>query len=742
MKGMFIFLTGLLLLAGSSAGQVSKGGRPVSFQKKTAASVPQAVMPAVDVAALLSEDIEEQRMGLPLRFGYPHEVDYDLTNSGVWEELDDGGRLWRLEIRCPGAFSVNLIYERFRLPHDAEFFVYSKDTSTVLGAFTRDNNKPHGQFATAPVRGDVCVLEYYLPPGADEVGEIKVERVVHGYRNIFFSRAGAKEVLDFGNSGECNINVNCPEGDLWRDDIRAVAMILTAGGYRICSGSLINNVREDLTPFFLTAHHCLGDEETWIIMFNYESPSCDDIDGPTWMTVQGTTLLAFYNYSDFALLELSEAPPDSYNVYYAGWSAVDTAADSAVAIHHPSGDIKKISFDFDPLTSTDYFTTSGESHWRVGEWELGTTEPGSSGSPLFNWDHHIVGQLHGGYASCQVIRADWYGKFSKSWDYGGTPESRLVDWLDPDNTGTLAIDGTDLGGLSFSADPTIGWVPLAVNFTGSSVMEIDEWIWDFGDGDSAFVQSPPHVYDEPGPFDVSLEVHAGEVVKRRSYQNYITVLADTLIGSDAVGDIDSPVEVVIYARNWFPLDYIRIPVEFGGELPLSFDSISTDGCRTDYFATQDLLHWDPFNNRMTLRLKTGFGQPELEPGAGDIIKLYFTIGASGELGQSTTIELDGYEPYDCRFYGSIIDYAPFIISGSVTADVGCCLNMGDIDHSQQVDALDITYFADWIWVPGSAAPPCDDEVNVNGDNQGDALDLIYLAEYIFQGMHDPLPPCP
>ena len=85
------------------------------------------------------------------------------------------------------------------------------------------------------------------------------------------------------------------------------------------------------------------------------------------MTVSGSTLRANYSFSDFALLELSASPPDSYNVFYAGWSAIDTPADSVVAVHHPSGDIKKISFDYDQVTSTSYLgTTPGNgSHWRV-----------------------------------------------------------------------------------------------------------------------------------------------------------------------------------------------------------------------------------------------------------------------------------------------------------------------------------------------------------------------------------------
>ena len=91
------------------------------------------------------------------------------------------------------------------------------------------------------------------------------------------------------------------------------------------------------------------------------------------------------------------------------------------------------------------------SHWRVADWEDGTTEPGSSGSPLFDADHRIVGQLHGGEASCSYNVNDYYGKFSTSWNNG------LSGWLDPNNTGTLVLDGIDAIDIP---DPALSYLSL------------------------------------------------------------------------------------------------------------------------------------------------------------------------------------------------------------------------------------------------------------------------------------------
>ena len=199
----------------------------------------------------------------------------------------------------------------------------------------------------------------------------------------------------------------------------------------MCTGALVNNTAQDLEPYFLTANHCLGGNNSWIFMFNYESPSCTNQNGPTNMTVSGSTLLANSSSSDFALLRLNENPPENYNVHYAGWDISGNTPNTPVGIHHPSGDIKKISFDYNNASNAG-------NYWDVNQWEDGTTEPGSSGSPLFDGNsQRIIGQLYGGTASCTSITYDTYGKTSVSWNLG------MSQYLDPFNTGQNYVDGID-----------------------------------------------------------------------------------------------------------------------------------------------------------------------------------------------------------------------------------------------------------------------------------------------------------
>ena len=392
--------------------QVAIESTPKSFSIEDNTSIPIQILPEFDVDVFLEEDENEMRSTdiKPYRFANPIDVDLNMENSGIWTSLDDGSYVWRLAIESTGAHSLNLIYDTFNIPEGAEFFVYSANKEMVLGAFTNYNHKPHGGFSTAPVKGDRVILEYNEPFNASFRGTINIDIVAHDYRNVFFN-----EDRGYGDSGSCNNNVACSVGDDWQDEVRSVAMILTSGGSRLCTGSLVNNANQDLSPYFLTANHCLGGNNSWIFMFNYESPVCNNQNGPTNMTLSGATLLDNGSTSDFALLEISEYPPESYEVHYAGWSAINVAPQEPVAIHHPSGDIKKISFDDDAGISDAWSGTAG-SHWRIADWEDGTTEPGSSGSPLFDNNHRIVGQLHGGEASCSYNVNDYYGKFSTTFN--------------------------------------------------------------------------------------------------------------------------------------------------------------------------------------------------------------------------------------------------------------------------------------------------------------------------------------
>jgi hypothetical protein len=440
----------LMLLGLSACAQISYGGEPFDWSSKELSSaIPFERMPEVNVAQLAAEDaITDQFKDLPYRFGYEHEVSLNKNNAGhTYVDAVSGLKIWQIGIHCPGALSVSLRFDEFRVPKGGQVFIWSADRKEFIGSFDHRSNKESGVLATGLVHGEQVIIEYIIPSHLPDNSELEVGLVVHTYRSFvnspFLEDAIQASRGPFGNSGDCEVNVNCPEGADWQVEKRAVAVIVS-GGSGVCSGALVNNTQNDGTPYFLTANHCLGGNVgNWVFYFNHESTNCNGSTGPTNQSISGAEVVASSSSSDFALLLLDDTPPASFNAQYAGWDATDAeTVENACCIHHPSGDVKKISFEED---APYHDFQSGAQVWWVDNWELAVTEGGSSGSPLFDQNHRIIGQLYGGASACNGSNGnglfDYYGRFGVAWDTGSSASSRLRDWLDPENTGTLIMNG-------------------------------------------------------------------------------------------------------------------------------------------------------------------------------------------------------------------------------------------------------------------------------------------------------------
>ena len=449
--------------------QLSIEGTPPSFENRLQKAVPTEVMPSIpDLQVLEAEDAINDAKGTgPWRFAIPFSTNLSLDNSGTWETMKNGDHIWRLNISCAGAKNINLLYENFYLPKGAELYLYSGDQKQVIGAFTYQNNKVDRRFATELIYDDFLTIEYYEPAKLRGQGSLTISQVAHGYRGFTLTTEGDDDgyvVEDIGDSGNCQVNVNCsPEGDNWQNEKKGVAKI-TVGGSDWCSGSLMNNTAQDCTPYFLTAHHCRAGRDAvsnpiasnWVFYWNFEYPGCANTGVVPTQTTAGATFLSNAASSDFALLLLTEDPATSYDVYYNGFNATNTIGVGGVGIHHPSGDVKKIATHNLTPTNASWSGSPANSHWRVAPWlstpnGFSVTEGGSSGSPLFDANHLVIGQLHGGSSiNCNNPAADpgVYGKLSWSWTNSNNPSNaRRVDvYLDPVNGGAQTM----LGG---SADP-------------------------------------------------------------------------------------------------------------------------------------------------------------------------------------------------------------------------------------------------------------------------------------------------
>lgn len=418
-----------------------------------------------DAEILLKEDDLQDDFFRPERFAVMVNVGVNPLSSGSLEILENGNKVWRLKLSLQGSLASSLYFKAFKLPDEVKLFLYNNELKEVKGAYTKLNNRESGLFATPLIYSDEVTLELNIPSHLELDNWFAVAEMTYSYAGI--SIPG--QAKGFGTSDFCEVNINCsPEGDDWQDEKRGVVKIqvkVDGFGYW-CTGTMINNARNDNTPYLLTADHCAykfgsyastQDLGNWIFYFNYESSECENpAIEPTIFSLTGCDKIAHGGFrgltgSDFYLVKLKDDIPEDWNVYFNGWSAEGEVSSEGVTIHHPDGDIKKISTYTDDLTSTSWQNSGLQSHWTVWwvstENNWGVTEGGSSGAPLYDPQGRIIGTLTGGLASCfNDDKWDKYGKFSYHWSSNGDVDStQLKPWLDPDDTGILAIKGATMG---------------------------------------------------------------------------------------------------------------------------------------------------------------------------------------------------------------------------------------------------------------------------------------------------------
>ncbi len=409
---------------------------------------------------VLQDKINDLDKSQPWRYGIERPLSLNLFEDGLWTEFEDGAKLWRLAIHSPMALNISVNFDDFYLPGGAKLQLYNDDLTDVTSTFTSLQNHSESQLGTWFVQGETVWLEYFQLPNTVGKPRLKVGSIIHGYRMGRVNNALGFEERGFNDSGACNYDVNCPIGDDFdsKKEVlkKAVALLNLGNGY-LCSATLVNNTKADKTPYLLTANHCLemSDPSLWSVRFNWVSPNpvCgtgnESGELNTNFTMSGAKPKAHNALTDFALVELYHAIPESWDVAFAGWDNSDTNPLFEVGIHHPNGDIMKVCRDNSGAQKKDangtkvWLVGGGQQGWGNG-WEIGTTETGSSGSPLFNENGKIIGQLYAGQAACDGLESndnyDIYGRFGISWNTGTFSNSRLKDWLDPSNTGLSSIE--------------------------------------------------------------------------------------------------------------------------------------------------------------------------------------------------------------------------------------------------------------------------------------------------------------
>ncbi len=462
----------LLLLSGNASllGQLQSPGKIMGdFRTLNAADVIYMLPPLhpLQKEALAQESSEYYFKAL--KFAIERPISISPASQGVWTQMENY-RVWRAHVISPGAVSLGLIFDAFHLEEGVQLMIYDPEKTQVKGAYTAKNNKASGIFALAHIPGEEVIIELQVPVQLDNYGVLSLGSLSHA-----FLPTALYGTLDgrYGRSQPCEIDINCEEGADWQMEKQSVVRFYTATQY--CTGVMLNNTAYDGDPLLLTAQHCIFNENSAaeaIFVFSYESPSCYGEDGSVAMSRSGSELLSTGDSIDFSLVRLSQIPPDEFNVFYAGWDLTNTPSGPSTAIHHPEGDVKKISFDYESPEATidksqippQFWDLLSDSFWLIKQWDEGSTEPGSSGSPLFTPNSQVIGVLNFGSARCgdsigydeetdRVIYDkqnnvdDYYTRLDVAWDYDDDAARSLEPWLDPTGSGLRSIEGLHPSGV-------------------------------------------------------------------------------------------------------------------------------------------------------------------------------------------------------------------------------------------------------------------------------------------------------
>lgn len=562
--GFFLFVLGFSGFAQIPVNQV------VAKNLEVLKNTPTITLPKPNMEAIRSEDEQRDKNGELYRIGVAAYTNISTTNSGQWITKENGDRVWQLHVKFQDAEALSFLFSTFKIYDNTSVDVFDNKGARLHKTLTQADVLDHFQQNMALCFGDEMTLQIKEPAGS-RTSVIHIDRIMYNYRST-----GNPSVAKINESESCEVNVNCsPVGDSWQDEKRGVARIYVVEGASAgwCSGSLMNNTALDCKPLFLTALHCgvntsASDSNQWRFYFGYEAPTCTNPGSAGTLDdhyITGCVRLANSNDnggdsgSDFLLVQLGSLANQAttvttlksanFNAYWNGWDANNTSVTSAVGIHHPAGDIKKISTS-GSTSSTSWGGSVSNTHWMLS-WAsnsngYGVTEGGSSGSPLFNSAGRQIGTLTGGSSYCNTPSSpDAYGKMSFHWTSNGVPTNeQLKTYLDPGNTGALVLNGSNdpctvvnpsPPVADFSGTPTTLNVGGTVAFTDLSTNTPTSWSWSitpasgwsYAGGTSATSQNPQVTFTVQGQYTIALTATNAAGSDTETKTNYITVNAVT-----------------------------------------------------------------------------------------------------------------------------------------------------------------------------------------------------------------------
>ena len=380
-----------------------------------------------------------------------------------WQATPIGGLVAAISFHAADAKGLRLGVRIGELPGSAMLRVYSQADRTqvfqlsgteILQAIDRnvaagDDSDAAHTWWTPDFGSAEATLEVELPPGtpADAL-QLSVPQLSQTFVQLELPAAGDAAAKDVGDSDSCQNDANCDPNFAGTGDSVARMLFIKGGNGYLCTGTLLNDANNSGAPYFLSAAHCISSQTVASSLqtdWFYRSPSCNvrALSNERVRRLRGAQLLYASAASDASFMLLNDVPPP--NALYVGWDATtQTLGSKAVGLHHPSGDLLKISYgtingfasctsvSSDGTFSCNASDANSGNDLRVN-WTLGSTEGGSSGSGLFyrsGNSSYLVGILSGGTASCSNRSgSDYYARFDLQF------RSALRLWLAPASTG-------------------------------------------------------------------------------------------------------------------------------------------------------------------------------------------------------------------------------------------------------------------------------------------------------------------
>lgn len=383
-------------------------------------------------------------------FATPRPTSEDPQEDGLWLTLEDGTATWSLRYQSRGAKSMSLTLAGVELPDGGALTVSADDDEPGLTVWTGGDTDT---LTTPTIWGDALTLRYTGPEAP--APRFRVAWANCGFRDIGHALGNGNKTATFGSSNSCEVAAACLTGDDRQS--RGTCRLILNGMY-LGTGTLVNNTAADRAPLVLTSAHVLGLTRLTgcEALFGFEEPVCDnelDVYDSGTEQISGGTVAAMDAGTDMAVIRLSRQPSALSRPYWMGWSRTMVAPTDGdvTCIHHPAGDVKKVSVAKTASPSNSY---SGDkavdggpfdanSHWRIARWDVGTTEGGSSGSALVTASGHVIGGLTGGSATCKSPVNDYFWMVGQAWLKSSNGYATLSDALDPKGTDAQELDGLE-----------------------------------------------------------------------------------------------------------------------------------------------------------------------------------------------------------------------------------------------------------------------------------------------------------